>query len=144
MMRRPVSLWRGLAALLALLTPLAQQRPALLDGLPMAHGMAIHASVAEAPASDAATTHAAVSHAAPAPGPDCHASGDSGPTAPGALWCCELATVPVVVSPWLAATVATAPLVHTRHVSVAMVPFGTSRPSQNRLPFATAPPPTFS
>ena len=133
-------MWRGLAALFALLTPLAQQRPALLDGLPMAHGMARHASVAAAPESEAVTTHGVATHAAPAPDADCHATGDSAPTEPGALWCCELATVPVVVSPSLAATVAIAMLVHTGHLPAATVPLGTSRPSQTRLPFATAPP----
>lgn len=140
-LRRRVRGWRRLAALLALLTPLAQQRPALLDGLPMAHAggpSAGHhtASIPAARGSSATVgSHAADTHAADTHAPDTHT-----PAAPRALWCCELAAIAVVAAPWNVPSLVAAPVVAFR---VAPIERGTPHTpcvSQLRLPFATAPP----
>lgn len=121
--RRRVSRWRRLAAMLALLTPLMQQRPALLDAVPMAHAGGSPAGHSAAAIPDA--SHAHEGHA---------------PAAPRALWCCELAAIPVVAMPWLASALVTAPLVAVAVAPIARRHPPAARVSQIRLPFATAPP----
>jgi hypothetical protein len=134
--RRRVSRWHRLAALLALLTPLAQQRPALLDGVPMAHAGGASAGHQVAAISVAVSATATTgSHAPHTHAPDTHT-----PAAPRGLWCCELAAIAVVAIPWNVPSLVAAPVVAFCVAPLERCTPRTTRVSQLRLPFATAPP----